>query len=385
LEKVIAFVPARGGSKSIPGKNIKPINGQPLIYWVIQELIVCEEVNEIWVSTDSDEIAACINILKSDKIQVFERSTLNATDLSTTEDAMLEFIDAKGLTEEIFILVQATNPFLKSKDIYEGLSLLNEYDSVLSVVDSKRFFWSKENHEPLNYNYMKRPRRQDFQGLFLENGAFYINSVKNILTYNNRLSGKIGFIEMEEFTGFEIDEPSDWLICDSLLKNNDYTPLFHQKRKIKLLASDVDGVLTDAGMYYSEIGDEQKKFNTRDGKAFQLAREAGLKTAIVTSEKTKIVTNRAKKLKIDYLYQGMAHGDKLDALKGICQKEKISLSDVAYIGDDINCMEALLAVGHAFCPNNAVQEVKNLPGITILSKDGGQGVIRELVSNYILH
>ncbi|MFN0276211.1 MAG: KdsC family phosphatase [Chitinophagales bacterium] len=151
------------------------------------------------------------------------------------------------------------------------------------------------------------------------------------------------------------------------------------RKKIKLFLSDVDGVLTDAGMYYTESGDEFKKFNTHDGMGFNLLQKAGIKTGLITTENTKIVTNRAKKLKIDYLYQGVGFGSKLDAAKEICAKEKISLSEVAYIGDDINCIELLEAVGIAACPANATKKVKEIPGIIHLKKSGGDGAVREFI------
>src|SRR5688572_18516991 len=100
---------------------------------------------------------------------------------------------------------------------------------------------------------------------------------------------------------------------------------------IKVFLTDVDGVLTDAGMYYTESGDEFKKFNTHDGMAFGMLRERGIKTGMVTSETTKIVENRAKKLKVDYLFQGAKGDGKLQAAKEICEKEGITLKEVAYI------------------------------------------------------
>jgi YrbI family 3-deoxy-D-manno-octulosonate 8-phosphate phosphatase len=153
--------------------------------------------------------------------------------------------------------------------------------------------------------------------------------------------------------------------------------------KIKLFLSDVDGVLTDAGMYYTESGDEFKKFNTHDGMGFTLLKQAGIKTGILTTEKTIIVTNRAKKLKIDYVYQGVGFGGKLEAAKEICAKENISLHEVAYIGDDINCIELLKAVGMAACPSNATQQVKKIKNIIHLSKAGGEGAMREF-ADFIL-
>jgi len=215
----------------------------------------------------------------------------------------------------------------------------------------------------------------------MENGAFYINTVENILKDKNRLSGKIGIYEMPEYTATEIDEPDDWAILENLMWK--YVLNKQAQKEIKLFLSDVDGVLTDGGMYYSENSDELKKFNTRDGMAFELLRNAGIKTGIITSENTKIVENRAKKLKIDYLYQGKREGGKLSAAKEICEKEGFSLSETAYIGDDINCIELLSAVGLAACPTDAADKVKSIPNIIILSKKGGEGAVREF-SNLVL-
>ncbi len=154
--------------------------------------------------------------------------------------------------------------------------------------------------------------------------------------------------------------------------------------KIKVFLTDVDGVMTDAGMYYSTSGEEMKKFNTHDGMGMMLLKEAGIKTGILTTEDTSIVERRAKKLKVDFLYQGVGFGGKLAAAKEICVKEGISLQEIAYIGDDINCIELLSAVGLAACPANATRKVKAIPGIIQLSRSGGDGAIREFIENHIL-
>ena len=147
--------------------------------------------------------------------------------------------------------------------------------------------------------------------------------------------------------------------------------------KVKLFLTDVDGVLTDAGMYYTESGDEFKKFNTHDGMGIKLLRDAGIKTGIITTENTKIVERRAAKLKVDYLYQGIY--PKVNAALEICAKENLSLSDVAYIGDDVNCLELLTSVGLAACPKNALPKIKAIPGIIQLEKAGGDGAVREFI------
>jgi len=137
--------------------------------------------------------------------------------------------------------------------------------------------------------------------------------------------------------------------------------------------------LTDAGMYYGDYGNEFKKFNTRDGKGFEILRKAGIKTGIVTSENTRIVSNRAEKLKVDYLYQGVEHQEKLEVVKEICLMEGVELNNVAYIGDDLNCKDLLMSVGLSACPSDAVQEVRLIPGIKVLTKSGGFGAVREFI------
>jgi len=164
-----------------------------------------------------------------------------------------------------------------------------------------------------------------------------------------------------------------------ILPTTDYQLL----TKIKLFLTDVDGVLTDAGMYYSEAGDELKKFNTHDGMGLQLIREKGIKTGIITSENTKMVERRFNKLKLDYLYQGKREGGKLASVQEICEKEGITLAEVAYIGDDVNCFELLSSVGLAACPADALDAIKNIPGIIQMKKKGGEGCVREFVEMII--
>jgi len=156
-----------------------------------------------------------------------------------------------------------------------------------------------------------------------------------------------------------------------------------RKSKIKLFLTDVDGTLTDAGMYYGSNGEEFKKFNTHDGKGLEILHKAGIKTGIITSENTEIVSNRAKKLKVDYLYQGVENQGKLEIAREICKKEGITLNEVAYIGDDINCRELLESVGISACPSNATDNIQNILGIVKLSKNGGCGAVREF-ADYIM-
>jgi N-acylneuraminate cytidylyltransferase len=373
----IAFIPARCGSKSIKFKNIKPFCNKPLIYWNIKALSASSLIDEIVVATDCEEIKKIVESFSLAKVRVYQRDKLNSKDESSTESVMVEFLNKENYDDnDNFLLVQATSPLTETKDFEEALIKVRKEksDSLLSCVRVKRFLWN-DNKEPINYDFKNRPRRQDFKGVLIENGAFYINSVSNIIKFKNRLSGKISIYEMEEYKYIEIDEEDDWIIAESLMKK--YT--ISDKKNIKLFLSDVDGTLTDAGMYYSEKGDELKKFNTHDGKGFELLKKSGVKVGIITSEKTKIVERRAKKMKLDYLFQGIEHKGKLDVALEICGIEGISLDEVAYIGDDINCIELLKEAGLKACPRDSVDLVKSIPNIIELNKNGGDACVREFI------
>lgn len=382
--KTIAFIPVRGGSKSIPLKNIKLFCGKPLVCWNIEALENCDLIDEIIVATDSDKIEETVLNQPYKKTKIYRRSAENACDTASTESVMLEYINHAHLPiEDIFILVQATSPLTETQHFTEALNIYKkgQHDSILTCVRNYRFFWNEDGTSK-NYDYTNRPRRQNFKGELMENGAFYINTVNNILKSGNRLSGKIGIYEMPEYTATEIDEPDDWIILENLMRKHVLSKRISQPQ-IKLFLSDVDGTLTDGGMYYSENGDELKKFNTRDGMGFQLLREAGIKTGIITSENTQIVSNRAKKLKIDFLIQGKRDGGKLAAAQEICTQLGITLKEVAYIGDDINCRELLEAVGLAACPADANAIIKNIASIKIMNHNGGEGCVREFIEKFL--
>lgn len=381
--KRIAFIPVRGGSKSIKSKNIRPFCEKPLVYWVLHHLSQVEDISKIIIATDSDEIEATVLSFSFPRLEIYRRRPENAADQSSTESVMLEYLDQSNLDgEDQFMLVQATSPFTQAKHFQMGIDAMDmdSVDSVLSVSSSKRFYWDRDG-TPINYDFYKRPRRQDFDGIWVENGAFYINTVEGIQRGKNRLGGQIAPIEMPEYTALELDEEDDWLIGEMLMRKHVLRSGTIPVEQIKLFITDVDGVLTDAGMYYAEDGNELKKFNTYDGKAIELMRNAGIKTAIITAEDTKIVENRARKLKIDHLFQGVQ--DKLSVARTLCEQEGLALSEVAFVGDDLGDLELLKQVAFAFCPGNAVAEIKAIPGIVKLGKKGGEGVLRELVTQHL--
>jgi len=152
-------------------------------------------------------------------------------------------------------------------------------------------------------------------------------------------------------------------------------------RDLKLFATDVDGVLTDAGMYYGESGEELKKFHTRDGMGLKLLQAEGVITAIITMENTKIVERRGMKLGIPEVFQGVK--DKVEVLFNLSEKYGIPLEQMAYIGDDVNDVEALKAVGYAAAPADCVEQVRRIVHY-VCKKKGGEGVVREVIDRILI-
>lgn len=384
----IAFIPVRGGSKSIPLKNIRLMAGKPLVYWTAKAACGSERIDKVYLATDSSEIQSIAAGFKAGpdadlfrKLEVIGRTAQSASDTASTESAMLEF--AEQYDFETIILIQATSPLLSTEDIDRGFDVFAQeaVDSVLSVVRQKRFLWEDDRcgfARPVNYQLPDRPRRQNFDGLLVENGAFYITSKAALVESQNRISGNIKTVEMAQESYFEIDEPDDWQIVEHLMKKKRRESieqgLLDKAKKIKLFLTDCDGCLTDGGMYYSESGDEGKRFYTRDGMGLRLLQERGILTGIVTGEDAEMVKRRAGKLRLDILETGCQ--DKWDAIKRICRERGILPEQVFYVGDDLNDLEAVKAAGIGCCPADAVLEVKEAADMVTVAK-GGRGAVRE--------
>ena len=391
----VAFIPVRGGSKSIPLKNIKEIHGKPLVYWVVAAASDCAAIDKVFVATDSDRIKKVVEKFcakepeRFKRVTVIDRSEESATDNASTESAMIEF--AKAHRFDNIVLIQATSPLLTGADLDNGFNTFssNCTDSVLSVVPQKRFIWEIDdegNASATNYDVYNRPRRQEFDEYYVENGAFYITSRKALLETKNRLSGNIRVSLMSEDTYFEIDEPDDWTVTDAIMTKRDNAAKAtaasapqqskNKKTKYKMFLTDCDGVLTDGGMYYSEKGDELKKFNTRDGVAFRLLRENGIITGVITGEDMALNKRRREKLKIDVLAPGCTQ--KAATISKLCATYKVDPDEVVFVGDDLADIDALELVGLGCCPSDANEKVRSSCKIVTKAK-GGEGVIREIV------
>ncbi|UVI29884.1 acylneuraminate cytidylyltransferase [Paenibacillus spongiae] len=375
--KTVAFIPARGGSKSIPLKNIKQIAGKPLIQWTIDAAIECSLIDHVYVSTDCDIIRNIVQECANEKVTVIGRSEETATDHASSEMALLEFTRKYRFENVVFI--QATSPLLEAADLEKAIQYYDDepFDSLLSVVRQKRFMWTVNSDgtvSPGNYDYRRRPRRQEFDGYLVENGAFYITGRERLLQSENRISGAIGHYEMDAASYLEIDEPEDWIIIEQLLRRKKNREIQRICQNIKLFITDCDGVLTDGGMYYSENGDELKRFNTKDAVGLGLLREQGILTAIITGEDVDLVRRRARKMKVEEVHLGITN--KMEVINKLAAKYSISLDQVAYIGDDLNDYDVIGNVGLSFSVNDATECIKERADIVTLS-NGGQGAVRE--------
>ncbi|NNE78516.1 MAG: N-acylneuraminate cytidylyltransferase [Pricia sp.] len=380
-KKSIGFIPLRKNSKGIPGKNKKKLLGRPLFTWVLTEAVF-SSLDEVYIFTDDDEIIDYlkINFSWSSKVRPLRRSAENASDTASTEDAMMEFIEASKIDFDIFCLLQATSPLTKRNDINSAIQKLDSenLNAVLSVVNTHRFIWSKEGR-PLNYDYTNRPRRQDFEGLLIENGAVYCTTKTALIKSKNRLSGTIGIIEMPDDTLVEIDSETDWQVVEQLLISN--FRLQKSSQRINHLVLDVDGVFTDGRVTFNNEGEFSKSFDMRDGMGLEILRQHGVNVMVMTSEASKVVGQRMKKLKIDDTFLGVK--DKFSFLENLCSERNISPREIAYMGDDVNDWSNLLRAGWSFCPSNATKPIKYHADIVLKNKSA-DGAIRE-ASEFIIN
>ena len=374
MSKKIGIIPLRKGSKGIKNKNNKKLVGRPLFTWVLTEAIF-SNLDEIYVFTDDKKIIDFVNTqyFWTTKLKAVLRNDENASDTASTESAMLEFSEKINHNYDIICLLQATSPLTTKGDINNILSKIEskDHDTALSVVKTHRFIWNSDG-TPQNYDVFNRPRRQDFKGVLIENGAIYASTKKVFLKSKNRLSGKIGLLEMPEESLLEIDTKTDWLAIEQILIER----LKKKKKidKITHLVLDVDGVFTNGTVFYSEEGEIAKQFDMRDGMGLEILREQDVEVLVMTSEQSEIVAQRMKKLKIEHVYLGVK--DKFALLNHILNEKLIGMGTIAYMGDDINDLANMCSVGWSLTPNNATQIVKHHADI-ILPKNSGDGAIRQ--------
>ena len=220
----LAFIPARCGSKGLPGKNIKHLNGKPLISWTIEQALSARCVDDVYVSTDCEEIRR-VALNYGAKVPFLRPAEISG-DTATTESAVEHFIDwsrKNNLSIDNIILMQATSPFRYSGQIDKAMVQFEDEqaDSLVTVTKTHRFIWKNKPEPTASYDILNRPRRQDIapnDELYFENGSFYISRLKSYERYKNRLGGKVSMFQMTTEESFEIDEMLDFKLVEFIMK-----------------------------------------------------------------------------------------------------------------------------------------------------------------------
>jgi YrbI family 3-deoxy-D-manno-octulosonate 8-phosphate phosphatase len=368
----VALLPLRAGSKSIPGKNLRLIAGQPLYAWSLAAAVESQIFDHIYVASDSAAIRDDVRARFGGAVEAIDRAPDNATDTASSESVMQEFAGSHSF--DVLALIQATSPLTRAEDFKAARQQFEteRLDSLLTAVRTRRFFWT-DKAQPLNYDPNHRPRRQDFNGLLMENGAFYFTSAPILAESGSRLGGHVGIHVMHEDSAVELDEPPDWEWIEGCLRRRLRSEF--RARDIRALVLDVDGTLTDAGMYYGAGGEALKKFNTRDAKGLLLLAASGVRICVMTAENSPAVHSRMRKLGITDYHAGVT--DKAERLRERLRAWNLAPSQVAVIGDDLNDISCMRLAGAVFCPLDAQPEVRAIADY-VCAANAGEGAVREV-------
>ena len=420
----IAIIPARGGSKGIPHKNVIPICGKPLLAWNILAAKRASTVDAVFVSTDDSEIA---QIAATHGASLIWRPAELAGDTASSESALLHAVEevqrleisdgdrklrscddgrsemevrgAAGSGKEpvsnlqspiskiprpwrkddILVFLQCTSPLTTGADIDAVVEKLvaDKADSALSVTDFHYFLWKtrEDGAEAINHDKLFRPRRQDREPQFVENGAVYAMRIPGFLEARHRFFGKTVFHIMPRERCWEIDEPVDFAIAEVLLRKRLQAQQTTQlPATIGAVVFDFDGVLTDDRVLTSQDRSEAVFCTRKDGMGIRHLQEAGIPVLILSSEENTVVKARAAKLKVEVIHGSL---DKAPLLAEWATKQDIDLQSVVYVGNDINDIGPMKIVGCPIAVADAHPEVKP-HALIVLEKNGGDGAAREL-------
>jgi N-acylneuraminate cytidylyltransferase len=378
----IAIIPARAGSVGIKDKNIRSFCGVPLLVRAIHAAKQSAAVERVIVTTDSDRYA---DLCREVGVEVMMRPAELATGTASSESALLHVLEtlrAAGQTlPDWVVFQQCTSPFTRSEDIDGLLRHVQEAnaDSGFTAVRSHRFLWRVLQDgaaEGINHDKSVRPRRQDREPEFMENGAVYVMKTDGFLRHKHRFFGRTVLLEVPEYQGIEIDSEDDWLIAEGIFRG------MHRAAATSVLPSapklvvfDFDGVFTDNRVLVDQDGKEAVFCDRGDGMAIEWLIKSGVRGLILSKERNPVVQARAKKVGLPV---AQAVDGKATFLREWCANEGIDLSDVVYLGNDLNDLQCFAIVGCAVAVSDAAPQVLEAADL-ILSRPGGRGAIRELI------
>ena len=378
---VLAIIPARGGSKGIPRKNLRLLAGKPLIAHTIERARQTKSLSRIVVSTDDPEIAAVSRQYGAEPIC---RPAEISGDTATSESALLHAVDylqqTEGYKPNLLVFLQCTSPLTLPEDIDGAVqALLDENaDSALAVTPFHYFLWRRDEKGDIvgiNHDKCIRPLRQDREQQFLESGAVYVMRAQGFKEARHRLFGKTAMYVMPPDRCLEIDEPVDLHIAEVLMREQQQQLTMQALPDfIAAVVLDFDGVFTDNKVIVFQDGREAVVCDRGDGWGLAQLKRLGVRILVLSTEENPVVQARCDKLVIACM-----HGiqDKLTALMAWLGANKIDISQVVYVGNDVNDLACLRAVGCGIAVCNAHPRAQAAAKI-VLSASGGQGAIREI-------
>ncbi|RGA03675.1 sialic acid synthase [Microbispora triticiradicis] len=369
LVRVLAVVPARGGSVGVPLKNLEKVGGIPLVARAVDACLRAELVDEVVVSTDHDLIARAAEDAGA---RVVRRPADLSGPTASSESAVLHALsETPGEDPEIVVLVQCTSAFIDPRDLDAavGRVLGGEADSVFSGVETYEFVWTGAGHG-VNHDPAVRPRRQDREPHFRETGAFYVMRTPGLRERGHRFFGTVAVQPVPSRHAVEIDVPEDLEIARAL------APFVDEPLPIDVdaVVTDFDGVHTDDRAFVDSEGREMVAVSRSDGMGIALLRRAGVKTLVLSTERNPVVAARAAKLGVPVV-QGL--GAKDAALRAWLTAEGLDPERVAYVGNDVNDLSCMAMVGWPVAVPDAHPRVRAAARV-VLSAPGGAGAVREL-------
>lgn len=372
--KVVAIIPARGGSKGIPKKNLKKIGGLTLVERAVKSALSSRLIESVYVTTDSDEIASNA---ASAGAKVIMRPRELATDESSSESALLHAVESEEQIRkaEVILFLQCTSPFIFADDMDNAVkTVLNkEADSVFSGIPDNAFRWilGEQGLKPLGHDQNSRRRRQELDSTFLETGAFYAFTPSGLVNSGSRFHGKVAVIEVSSAWSVDIDTVEDFSRARALFL------LLQQKsiaKKISAVVLDFDGVHTDDSVWVDQNGIESVRVSRSDGHGISLLKSRGIRVLILSAEENPVVLRRSEKLGVECI-NGV--GNKLMELKKWAGERSLPLTEIAYVGNDTNDLECMNAVGLGICVADAHPLALQSADV-VLTRDGGSGAVREM-------
>lgn len=383
--RVVAIIPARGGSKGVPRKNVRRVGGVPLIERAVRSALAAEGVDLVVVSTDDDEIAA---VSTAAGARVVRRPDEISGDTASSESAILhalDELDRSGDRVDVVAFLQATSPFIPSEALADAVREVRAgaADSVFAAHETYGFLWGRAGADQadagaavaINHDATHRPRRQDREPHFLETGAFYVFRADGFREAKHRFFGRIRIAEVPEWTAIEIDDEHQLRIARALAALHEAP----DRIPVRAIVTDFDGVHTDDTASVDADGVERVRVSREDGMGVSLLRRAGIPMLILSTEVNPVVRARADKLRVPVL-----HGidDKESALRGWAQENGIPLAEIAYLGNDVNDLPALRIVGWPIAVANAHPLVLEAARV-VLDRTGGHGAVRELIERVL--